>query len=150
MAVGLGAVWVQNIWTAEILRIDPATNEVIATIPTGPSDFNNTSLAIGAGSLWIEDGGDAGTVERIDPATNTIVATTAVLGLDQSSLAADDTGVWALFVRSSLLVRIDPLTLETRTLEIAAPAGVTIGGGSVWVTTAAGSPNTVIRITPTP
>lgn len=87
---------------------------------------------------------------RIDPDTNTIVATTTVLGLNQGSMAADDSGVWALFVRSSLLVRIDPLTLETRSLEIAAPAGVTLSGGSVWVTTAAGAPNTVIRITPTP
>lgn len=38
------------------------------------------------------------------------------------------------FARPSLLVRIDPLTLEIRTLDIAIPNGVALGGDAVWLT----------------
>lgn len=151
MAVGLGAVWVHNVYTAEIMRIDPATNEIVATIPTNLlNDINNVSIAVGDGSLWAEDGSRLGVVYRIDPATNSIVWTTDVLGIGQSGMAADDGGVWTIFAESSALVRIDPQTMETRTLHISAPNGVAVGSGSVWVTTDAGAPNTVVRITPSP
>jgi DNA-binding beta-propeller fold protein YncE len=149
MVVGRGAVWVHNVYTAEILRIDPATNEIVATISTGTTDIVVMSLAIGAGAVWVEVG-DTGTIAAIDPAANTITATTGVLGIDQGSMTADDSSVWAIFVRTPRLVRIDPQTLEARTLDIAAPSGVAVGGGSVWVTTAAGSPNTIVRIAPAP
>jgi streptogramin lyase len=150
IVAGLGAVWVQNIWTAEILRIDPATNEIVASIPTGENQVNIMSLAIGS-SLWVEGTAGSGVVHQIDPTTNTIVASLSTNVEDQPiHLAADDSGVWAVYEIPSLIVRFDPVTHATRTLDITRPFGVVVGGGSVWVTTAAGSPNTIVQIEPTP
>jgi hypothetical protein len=62
---------------------------------------------------------------------NRVVATTGIVGVNR-------------------LVWIDPASPETRSLNVNVPNNVAIGGGSVWVTTAGGAPNTVVRITPSP
>jgi virginiamycin B lyase len=149
IVAGLGAVWVQNVWTAEILRIDPATNGIVATIPTGPNQFNIMSMAISGGSLWVEGSSGSGSIHQIDPETNEIVASLSTqIEFEPGHIAADDSAIWAAYEISSLVARIDLLTHDKRTLDISVPHYVAIGGGSVWVTTAAGSPNTVVRMTP--
>jgi len=51
-----------------LVRIDPATNEVVATIPVGK---NPSAAAIGESGIWVANRDD-GTVSRIDPQTNEV------------------------------------------------------------------------------
>ena len=63
---GAGSVWVTNSLDGTVSRIDPGTNSVVATIPTG-----NGPAALDAddSGVWVSNQFD-GTVVRIDPTTN--------------------------------------------------------------------------------
>lgn len=76
VAVGAGAVWVtvNDLQEGEpeshaLLRIDPETNEVVATIPMNSAG----NIAVGSDAVWTIDSaeGAQGTVLRIDPVTAT-------------------------------------------------------------------------------
>jgi streptogramin lyase len=84
LTIGAGSVWVTGsvedladppIGTdAVLVRIDPATNEVAATIPLG--DGSGGDVAVDEGGVWVVIGGDErGQLVRVDPATNEVVAT---------------------------------------------------------------------------
>src|SRR4051812_42413274 len=66
VAVDENSVWVANRADGSVLRIDPGTNKVLASIPAGREPYG---IAVGAGSVWVANRGD-GTVVRIDPGTN--------------------------------------------------------------------------------
>ena len=51
-----------------LVRIDPSTNEVAATIPVGK---NPSAVAVGESGIWVANRGD-GTVYRVDPDTNEV------------------------------------------------------------------------------
>jgi YVTN family beta-propeller protein len=127
---GFGSVWVTNTGaprTAEpgsVQRIDPATNQVTATIPVGPVP---RFLAAGEGGVWTLNQGD-GTVSRIDPASNKTVAT---IGAEVPGGGGDiAAGAGRVWVRASrvLLSAIDPAT--NRVAERYGPPG---GSGAVRV-----------------
>ncbi len=67
--VGEGSVWFLG-GSGEVVRIDPATNEILATIHTGYEDL--WALAVGAGSVWATTHHDP--LLRIDPTTNAVEA----------------------------------------------------------------------------
>ncbi len=71
VGLGFGSVWVTNFGSATITRIDPLTNEVIATIEGG---FGPEGIGFTHDAVWVANVRD-GNVSRIDPATNTIVDT---------------------------------------------------------------------------
>jgi hypothetical protein len=85
--------------TGTLLRVDPATNEVIAEIPLGTHATGyEDELELGSGSVWVlgprlvdmdtEKGGD---LIRVDPTTNEITAAIPVSGF---SMAAGVDAVW--------------------------------------------------------
>ena len=51
-----------------LIRIDPSTNEVVATIPVGK---NPSAVAVGESGVWVANRDD-GTASRIDPDTNEV------------------------------------------------------------------------------
>ncbi len=67
IAFGDGSAWVANSLDGTVSRIDPATNSVAATIPTGGTP---TGVAVDAsGVVWVANQ-YGGTLQRIDPKTN--------------------------------------------------------------------------------
>ena len=90
-----GSVWVRNEFhegTGSVQRIDPATNQVVATIPITPVAGRDglDGMAVLDGGLWV-----AGLeLQEIDPATNRVVRminhTCAAVSTDGSSLWAVD------------------------------------------------------------
>ena len=50
LAVGAGGVWVASASRAEVLRIDPRANRVVARIPTGATP---TALAVSEDAVWV-------------------------------------------------------------------------------------------------
>jgi YVTN family beta-propeller protein len=129
---GLGGVWIADVAKKAILRFDPVTEAVVATIEVG---WQPQFLAVGEGAVWVMNQLD-GTVSRIDPASNTVVATIAVgEPIEGGDIAVGGGYVW-LRGSDTLLFKIDPATNA-----IVARYGPSSGSGSVaaddnavWVT----------------
>ena len=104
---GAGALWVTSFGTGTLLRVDPATLEVTATIPVGSGP---RFLALGEGGVWVLNQTD-GTVSRVDPATDEVVATIPVAEgrVTGGDIAVGGGAVWAR-VSDSLVAEIDPAT----------------------------------------
>lgn len=113
LAVGAGAVWVTGTDfgpgerpRGSLVRIDPARNEVAATVDLGegsPSD-----VAVGFGSVWVSDS-TANAVYRVDPGTAVVVSEIAVDG-GPTSLAVTDDAVWVTKPGTGEVRAIDPAT----------------------------------------
>jgi YVTN family beta-propeller protein len=118
--------------------IDPGSNEVVATVPTGvrPAD-----IAASAGDIWVANHAD-NTVTQIDPARRKVVGTTSP-GVTVGGLAGDGDDLWIGDARRSQLVRVDPgfrsvestIHFFSAAVDFAAPGPtpVAVGHGSVWV-----------------
>jgi len=136
VAVGEDGVWVANAEDGTVSRIDPKTRKVVKTIGIG-ADVSD--VAIGFGSVWVANGND-GTLARIDPATNA-VERTLTFGNENDlipqpvfSVATGAGAVW--ITRGNRVLRIDPETnAVTKSIPVEPPLGITVGEGSVWVTT---------------
>jgi DNA-binding SARP family transcriptional activator/streptogramin lyase len=136
VAIGDRGVWVANSDDGTVDRLDPTTGK-LATTPIGIGT-DLYGIAVGFHSVWVADG-NVGTITRIDPSLNQ-VQESIPLGKPTIApdpvffVAADSRYVWA--TRGNELVRIDPNTDQVdRRLNVGTPTGLTIGGGSVWVTT---------------
>lgn len=142
------AIWVSNYLDGTISRIDPATNQVVATITVGGSPFGMTA---GFGSLWVANEGD-GKVFRIDPATNQVSATIQTHD-NAESVVVGAGAVWVSYYGASdqpagVISRIDP---ATNAVVAAIPVGVNpvllaFGGGYLWV--AMDGEPTVVQVDP--
>jgi hypothetical protein len=133
VAAGDGSVWVATYdfknASAAVVRVDPYTHQVIATVPIPSLAYH---LAVGAGSGWVPTGNpqDGFALDRIDESTNQI--TGRVSGVT-GPVAVGATGVWA--VDGMDVVSIDPQTLaiRTRTRLPENPQDIAAHGGTVWV-----------------
>ena len=130
--------------------IDPESNEVVATVPTGvlPAD-----VAAGAGHIWVANQADD-TVTQVDPRRRAVVSTTSP-GVTVAGLTVADRGVWIGDANRLRLVRLDPgFRSVVQSLRLApgpevqggsGPNLVTAGYGSVW---AGSSSSAVARVDP--
>jgi hypothetical protein len=144
--VGFGAIWVAS--QGALLRIDPQTNRVVATIPVSVSG-ENASIAFGEGAVWVTSGQANGVVYRVDPAANRVTATIGVPGGAFGIVVAAGT-VWV----SQYLPEPDPgivARIDARTNRLLAPVevpnmpgAIRAGLDAIWVT----SRFTVSRIDP--
>ena len=144
--VGFGAIWVAG--QGALLRIDPRTNRVVATIPT-PLSGENASIAFGEGAVWVTSGQANGVVYRVDPAANRVTATIGVPGGAFGIVVAAAT-VWV----SQYLPEPDPgivARIDARTNRLLPPievpnmpGAIRAGLDAIWVT----SRFTVSRIDP--
>jgi len=111
-AVGAGAVWAvccggDTEGTAgRLVRINPATNHVAATIA-----LHGLPDAVGAGpsGVWVR--GALGPVWRIDPATNHVSAAITIpggLGAAAGRVLVGRAGVWVSDPNSSTVYQLDP------------------------------------------
>lgn len=131
-----GSLWLLTPDSSEpsITRLDPATNEIVATIPVG----GRLCQAIGASedAIWACTNGG---VLRIDPETNEVAATVQfptarIFGY----LPFGDDALWALsgeVTLTNVLVRIDPSSNEVAaTYELGFDASwLSYGDGAVWL-----------------
>ncbi len=119
-----------------LVRVDPRTNAVTATIRIGSEGLSD--VAVGAGAVWVSD--EKGFVWRIDPGRRATQRTIAVAnGVD--ALAFTSGSLWAVNPLEGTLSRIDPSTNEVaKTIAIGGtPRDVAAGNGSLWVSDAGAS-----------
>jgi streptogramin lyase len=106
LVLDAGTLWIARGYGGQIgaVRLDAATNAVVATVSIDSVGTSQTQIiGVGGGAVWLA-GLVQGTVSRIDPATNAVVATidlrpdesTASVAtyLGPNSLAAGEEGVW--------------------------------------------------------
>jgi hypothetical protein len=132
---------------ATLCRVDPATNQLVATIdlPDGTlGPIVGSDEAVWIPHLVVPEGGrfeDASrSVLRIDPATNEIVAS---IPADVCTLTdahctptwglAGEGAVWFEGYRLGETVRVDPLSNRATTIQSGASCGLAAGEGWTWV-----------------
>lgn len=141
IAAGAGSVWVSSGSEGTVSRVDPDTNQVIATIRVElwPSQIATTEDAV-----WVTNPINP-VLTRIDPDTNEV---SAEINLDCTTrgLAADATAVWVACDSAPTLYRIDPLTnqIVARIAVGNHSRGVAISSHGVWVTSLADNTLTLI------
>jgi virginiamycin B lyase len=139
IALGYGSLWVTAYFNDphEVLRVDPVSGRVLATITNLPLQ-GGTGIAVGEGAVWVACT-YAQSVVRIDPTTNRISDT---IGVERYPLAvnAGRGAVWVRNEESTSISRIDPksdrVTATVRGLS--APIGRTgedamaLGPDGLW------------------
>jgi len=131
-----------------VLRVDPATMFVVATIPVGSGALD---IAAGAGAVWVISARD-GTVTRIDPATNS-VTTTVPVGVNPGGIGVGAGAVWVADYLGAALVRLDQTTGQVvATVKLDGLARkVSVSPDAVWVAVANASDatlGTLVRVDP--
>ena len=105
VAVGFGSVWVLH--EKLISRVDPQTDQLVATIPLTTPSFGLGKIVIGEDAVWVARAVPA--LLRIDPVTNQLTGTYEVV-LDAElpanyygivDLAASPGRLWLLVFKSS-------------------------------------------------
>ncbi len=145
MDVGFDSLWVGDCDARTLVRINPKTGKVAATIQLTGTPDEESSVAAGEGSVWITVNGPP-TLLRIDPKTNKIVASVTPL-TSPAALRAGLGGLW-LVSDANKVVRLDA-TSGSVVAEIPVGRGsrfTAVGGGAVWVLNQ--SDGTVSRIDP--
>lgn len=108
MAAVAGSIWVVAYFENEVLRIDPNSMTVAATISVGRSP---SSIVSDGHSLWVALNNDRSVI-RIDPAANRVIQTVRIGSKDTSDspwqLAYDGTQLLASMPNSGRVARIDP------------------------------------------
>lgn len=160
IGLGLGSVWVSagNPGVLDtgsggtVVRIDPATNAITATIQIPPLGSACGGFAISEQAVWMDSCGDQRNLIRIDPTTNKVVATIDIGGYGWTPVLINGAPWLALSgIRDTdpgRLLRIDPASNTVDRVVSLGDAfkggGLVVAAGSVWVTDVAN--NQVLRL----
>ncbi len=127
-----GTLWIADCGTKTLMRIDPKTAKISATLPIGAADVL-TGLVATPDSVWIFTDTKT-TLSRIDPDENKVVQELR-LPANCNSLAYGENSVWVTCPSETRILRINPTTnLVDKRIEVAAGArAVAFGANSVWV-----------------
>jgi DNA-binding beta-propeller fold protein YncE len=145
IAYGAGSVWAfatSAVAPDTVVRVDPAANSVVATIPLGHAAL---TMAFGFDALWVTAPTDD-LILRIDPATDTVeewasdVEGAGVLAIGEDALWVSLLGEHGSFagLDDPTIVRIDPAHGKV-TAAVATGGSVEVSGGvaaspdAIWV-----------------
>jgi virginiamycin B lyase len=129
------AVWVASTKPYDVLRIDPATNKIVATVKVSGEPCSG--LASGFGSIWVPVCGKKPALIRIDATKNTITASLPIAPTGpEGGITTSGDSVWMAADKNDTLTRIDPSTNNVRQ-KISIPHGSynpIFSDGIVWIT----------------
>jgi len=125
------AIWVSNGGNSIVQRFDPAT------LDQGPLEQRGVApspsgIAGGEGAVWVASTNED-VVTWIDPASKATLPIRVGDGPTAVAVGAD--GVWVANKAGRSVSRVDPTTRElVQTIDLgAAPAGIAVANGLVWV-----------------
>ncbi|MEM9893804.1 MAG: PQQ-binding-like beta-propeller repeat protein [Actinomycetota bacterium] len=141
VAVDADSVWVSDVNCGVVVKIDKASEEVVASIDLGSG---SAGVAVADGSVWVGTRGD-GRLVRLDP-DELLVEDVVVVDGYALGLAATADEVWATDPISALVYRVDADTNEVLdTVEVGQNAHhIAIADGAAWITNT--SDDTVSRV----
>ena len=132
VGIGEGAVWIPDVGTDIVYKVDPNSNEVVGQIPAQMIGSEG-SIGIGEGAIWVVSEID-GTLIRFD-AESGMQETTIVLPSSGAGVVVDYGSVWVTSDRADELYQIDP---NTNTIVSVlplhqSPRFIASGENSIWV-----------------
>jgi YVTN family beta-propeller protein len=150
LAFGGRSLWASERAAGRVVRIDPASGQVVASTQVGNGP---TGIAFGDGAAWVANSLD-GTVSRVDPGTNSVAATIPA-GDGPTAVTVDPTGVWVSDEFGGAVLRIDPRTNQPGVpIRVGSqPQGLSTSPGGVLVAldpTAATHRGGTLRVEGTP
>jgi virginiamycin B lyase len=132
ITVGAGSIWLV-IKPSTLVRIDPSTNAVIASIPL-PSGSENPLFS--DGFVWISSF-EHNALLKVDPDSASVVATISI-GPKPRFLTTGAGSIWTLNQGDGTVSRVDEKTgklIAAITCGVPGQGGeITFGAGHVWVT----------------
>ena len=140
-----GSVWAGVPSLKSIVRIDPLTNAVVATIPG--MTCAEGQVAADSSGVWVAD---CDAVRRIDRGTNTVTKTVRIPGATGMGAMGIAVGLGSVWAQAGPLIRIDPASgaiLGRSSLDASLVWGeysLEVGFDSVWVRQI----DSVVRIQP--
>jgi virginiamycin B lyase len=140
VAITDDAVWVGSTGPYAVHRIDPKTNQQVASVelPGEPC----AGLATGFGSLWVPLCGRTQMLARVDLKSNKLLSVFKIgPAAAEGGVATSPDSVWLVVDKAGSLARIDPETGKVRQ-TIRVPAGSSnphYSDGRIWVTRAEGT-----------
>jgi streptogramin lyase len=145
VAMAPGAVWVGSTGPFAVHRIDPRTNQRIATVklPGEPC----AGLATGFGSLWIPLCGRKRMLAQVDLESNALLKVYRIgPAAAEGGITASADSLWLVVDKHGSLARIDPVTGTVRQTIHIPPGSYNpfYSDGQVWVTRAAGAEMTAV------
>jgi hypothetical protein len=143
LAAGAGSVWVASGDRHAVIRIDPATNSVSATVTGISHTASLLTVGVGQGAVWAHANaaaGGRGILYRINPAKAKIVgkAVTSHTAGGQyggTDIAFGARSIWTINGNESVSrIRAKPLRfVNSKTPPMSAPNFIGFGYHSVWV-----------------
>ena len=130
---GEGALWLRDVDTGTVSRIDPLMNTLAAQLAVG----RGCCLAVGEGAVWATSV-ETSELLRIDPLSNGLTARIGV-GEFPEELAVAFGSVWVSNRHSGTVSRVDPTTnrviatVNVSTPGDAGPNSIGRGGDFMWV-----------------
>ena len=165
LAFGAGSIWLAPTGASELLRIDPSSNRVVASIHLCVTDNGRVSslgggAAFAAGRVWVScvTNGPRGDVISVNPTTNqaagipitvgsgpdTVLSAFGSLWVDNTSVVIGNNAPSQVYPAVS---RIDPRTRHVTTEPLSGTPATAFG--SLWVqTTAASDDAAIVRVDP--
>jgi DNA-binding SARP family transcriptional activator/DNA-binding beta-propeller fold protein YncE len=134
MAWADGSLWVANTNSGTVARIDPASDEVVQSVPT---DGAPTDLAAGEGAVWVLNGLE-GEVAAIDPRTNKVMASIAVPE-GSGGIAVGAGFVWVTNTIETSVTKINPASglvvdaIRLGPMGSGSPKAIAVDAHFVWV-----------------
>jgi virginiamycin B lyase len=132
LAIGEDQVWTNSKPTDFVFRMDPNSNQVVASVPV-PKPCSG--LIIAAGTLWAPSC-EENVIYRIDVATNKVVAKVPVgVANTEGGIAFGAGSIWMPSDPQGVVSRVDPATNKVLASIKVAPGSFTavFGYGLVWV-----------------
>ena len=139
LALGAGKVWVTNVETGELFRVDPGSAAVTGKVDLG---FTAAVPSTGYRSVWVVSGSDA---LRVDPVTLAVTRAGTARG-ELIDVAPGEGAVWANSFPTGAVYRLGPGGDTGSAIRLAAgatrapaqgsaaSASIAVGAGGVWVT----------------
>ncbi len=144
LSFGAGSIWTDVPSLDAVVRIDPRTDKILATIHLAGACG---ALAATDADVWVAGGVDDGcapVIERIDAKTGKVRATID-LAAGANPLAVGPDGVW--FGTAGAVGRVDPAVdkVAGQSSMPGTPFGEAVGFGFVWLSDADGNSVYVVR-----
>jgi hypothetical protein len=138
VAEGAGAAWIVSAADRTLLRLDPATGEIVNEVSLANNVGPPTDVFIWRGSVWVRTVGASGhemlpAVVRIDAATGRTLAT-IFLRHETPTVAVGAGGVWSTDTAGGVFRRdLHRGKVAVSGQGPATPVALAVGEGGIWV-----------------
>jgi YVTN family beta-propeller protein len=124
-------IWVTNLGSDDVTKINPTTGATISTTNVGSQP---NEVAFDGTNIWITNFG-SNNVTKINPTTGATISTHPT-GNGPTGIAFDGTNIWATNFNADTVTKINPTTGATISTHPTGfnPTGIAFDGTNIWIT----------------